>query len=99
MLVIFGLFNLIMAVFVEKIADHSTRRKQELLGLVAVDTRNRLQCSFARFMMNCKIAVGKKHHLLTYAEKEAMQAQLEADELAAFNALPQGMTINRKIFR
>jgi len=98
MIVLFGLFNLIMAVFVDKVGDNSARKRQEQLGASAEVTRTRIECCFARFMMRCKSASGRKHHLLTYKEKEAIAAQFEADELAAFRALPPGLEINRKIF-
>jgi hypothetical protein len=98
MMVIFGLFNLIMAVFVGKIGEHSARRKQQLLGLTIDSTRKAFKCSFARFIMRCKVSSGRSHHNLTTAEKEALALQLEADELAAFHSLPDGISINRQIF-
>jgi len=98
MIVIFGLFNLIMAVFVDNVTGDSAARRQEKLGRTARATKRSIQVDFAQFIMKCKSAPGKKHRLLTHAEKEAMMKQAEVDALAAFHSLPEHIAISRQIF-
>lgn len=98
MVVMFGLFNLIMAVFVDDVQGNSAKRRQEKLGETAEETKRKFQEVFADFIMNGNPASGRQHHLLTRAEKDAIAKQMEVDALAAFHSLPEGLSISRRIF-
>jgi len=53
---------------------------------------------FANLIMHCHTASGNKHHLLTKAEREALEAQRKVNVEAAFNSLPKDLSITRSIF-
>jgi hypothetical protein len=98
MLVTFGLFNLIMAVFIDNVLESGAKRRQQQLGVNSKYIRDRLSEMFAKLIMHSKTAAGNGHHLLTNKEKKALQVQWELDCQAAFNALPPDLAINAEIF-
>merc|ERR1719253_1406027 len=59
MLVTFGLFNLIMAIFMENVMNTGTNRKQKELGGSSVLTRARLEEMFVKLIMHCNSGPGK----------------------------------------
>lgn len=95
MLVTFGLFNLIMALFIENIMDSGRKRRQKKLGLDIQFMREKFENVFAQLILHCKTATGRKHHLLTKGERDALWAM---DVRAAFNSLPADLSITSDIF-
>jgi hypothetical protein len=98
MIVTFGLFNLIQAVFIENVMTTGARRRQQRLGTNVTEARLRFEVMLARNILRTKTATGKKHHLLSHAEKKALTAQLDLDAAAAFHMLPADLVISRDMF-
>lgn len=96
MLVTFGLFNLIMAIFVDHITSNSVARKQQTISNSHDDTKRRLEDMFAFLIMHCKTAVGKRHHMLTRQERQRFEEAWHADENRSF---PEHVVVNRTIFK
>jgi len=98
MLVTFGIFNLIMATFIENVVTTTAQRKQSEIGLSGQHIRCRLQEMFSELIINGRAILGKRCHLLTTKQKNELEQEWRQDVNKAFESLPNDLEISRDVF-
>jgi len=99
MLVTFGIFNLIMATFIENVVSQTAHRKQSNIGMTGQHMRCKLQEMFSELVINGKSIMGKRCHLLTPKQKRELEKDWQKDVAQAYSALPKDLEISRDVFQ
>jgi len=99
-LVTFGLFNLIMAIFIDSVKNGNAAMKQKELGQSAHSIRRSLEVTFAMLILGEDPSILHESGWSTFLSRLSPESKTERSEeaLCAFEDLPDDTTITREVF-